>query len=358
MADLKTYSQETLDWLLKNSNPSVRYLTLVNILNKSDGDDEVVAARKDLMEQGAVEKILSHQNPDGGFISEAMVRKYGEVRARSGYQPNYKGTIWQALFLAQLGADKGDERIKELCQFILDTNYSEKYQVLGIYAQRDSSLDFVSIPCFISNMIWALSKFGFYDDERVQDSIKWLLKYQRFDDGDFKTPQEWPYRGNRDRCFSKHSCYIGCTQALKAMTVIPQKDRSPEIGAFIKRGIDFVLLHQVYKKSRAYDKPIRKDYELLAFPLTYQDDILQILETLLFFNTEDRAIDDAIEFILAKRNDNDRWRLEKTVSSSWSYAQFGKKGEESKWITYRAINILKKYHETLISGGGFEWQNS
>ena len=345
MSDLKTYSQETLDWLLEKSNPSVRYLTLVNILNKSDDADEVIEARKDLMEQGAVKKILSHQAPDGGFVSETMIKRYGELIARSGYQPNYRGTIWQALFLAQLGADKDDERIKKLCQFILDANYSEQYKVLGIYAQRQDGL--VTIPCFTANMVWALSKFGFHDDQRVQDSLRWLLKYQRFDDGDFKTPQEWPYRGNRDRCLSKHSCYIGCTQALKAMTAIPEQDRSPEIKAFIKKGIDFVLLHRVYKKSRAYDEPIRKDYELLAFPLTYQDDILQILETLLFFNIRDRAIDATIEFILSKRTDSGRWRLEKTVSSSSSYAEFERKGKESKWITYRAINVLKKYHETL-----------
>jgi hypothetical protein len=97
------------------------------------------------MEQGGVKKILSHQNPDGGFMNEPMVKKYGELRARSGYQPKYKGTTWQALFLAQLGADRDDDRIRRLCKFILNVNYSLEYQVLGIHPQRKYGLDFVAL---------------------------------------------------------------------------------------------------------------------------------------------------------------------------------------------------------------------
>ena len=78
-------------------------------------------------------------------------------------------------------------------------------------------------------------------------------------------------------------------------------------------------------------------------------DILQILETLLFFKVRDKAIDDVIKFILSKKNDNGRWCLEGTASSSSMYGKLGEKGEESKWITYRVINLLKKYYETYAA---------
>ncbi|MCK4358837.1 MAG: hypothetical protein KAW92_08860, partial [Candidatus Cloacimonetes bacterium] len=259
-------SQDTLDWLLEESNPSVRYFTLTNILDRQETDIDIIEAKKQVNEKDPVKKIFSHQNPDGSFLTDTMIKKYGKVRAKSGYLPKYKATIWQAIFLAQLGADKNDERLKKLCKYILDNNYSEKYKTIGSYMQMKGSILFFIMPCYIANMVWVLSKFGFYKDQRIQNSIKWILTYQRFDDGDFNTPNEWPYRGKKDRCFGKHSCYVGCTQALKAMTVVPKDKRNEEVDKFITKGIKFILLHKVYKKSRTKNELIRKEYELLRFP--------------------------------------------------------------------------------------------
>jgi hypothetical protein len=110
----RLYSKETLDWLLEYDNPSIRYFTLKNILEKRDDDREVIEAKKAIMEQVIVKKILTHQNLDGSFVSRWMVEKYSKERARTGYQPKYKATTWQALFLAQMDADAEDERIRKL----------------------------------------------------------------------------------------------------------------------------------------------------------------------------------------------------------------------------------------------------
>lgn len=336
-------SKENQDWLLEKSSQSVRYLTLLHILNKKETDKEVFEAKKQIMKNPPVSKILSYQNPDGSFLTDKTILKYGEIRAKSGYLPKYKATIWQAIFLVQLGADKNDKRIKKLCNYILDTNYSEKYKTIGSYMMNKKGIFFDVFPCYIANMVWALSKMGFYQDERIQHSIKWILKYQRFDDGDFQTPDEYPYKGRKDRCFGKHSCYIGCTQALKAMTVIPEKERTIEIKEFIKRAVDFILLHKIYKKSRTKNEPIRKVYELLRFPVMASDGIFEILETLFHFQIKDRSIDETIDFLLSKRNEKGRWILEKTISRSSIYTNFENINKDSKWITYKVLNLLKMY---------------
>jgi len=336
-------SDDTISWLLEEDNPSVRYLTLVNILGRDETDKEVAAIKGRIMEEGSVRKILSHQRSDGSFLSESLLNRYGRVTASSGYLPKYKGTIWQAIFLAQFGADAADDRIRRLCRFVLDTNYSTECRTIGIYTERKGDVKFITLPCYVANMVWSLSRLGFYHDSRIQDSIKWLLKYQRFDDGDFNTPTQWPYQGRRDRCFSQHSCYIGCTQALKAMTVIPPAERDKRIGEFINKAIAFVLLHRIYKRSRDRYKPIRAEYKLMTFPLTYYDDVPAILETLLFFGVKNRYVAEAVKFVSSKRNMTDRWVLEKTVSASSMYTGMGRKGKENKWITYRAANVFKKY---------------
>ncbi|MCK5559737.1 MAG: hypothetical protein KAJ51_04060 [Thermoplasmata archaeon] len=345
MIDWKTYfTKDIKNWLLEGTNPSVRYLTLVDLLNKSEQSKEVQFAKKLIMETDPVKRILSNQNLDGSFLNKKLKQNSPTIDPKNGYQPKYRGTIWQALFLADLGADKDDQRIKKLCEYILDTNYYPQIEVLGLKFLH-SKRAITTIPCYVANMVWAISKLGYYNDFRVQKSIKWLLKYQRFDDGDFKTPNEWPYRGRADRCFGKHSCYIGSTQTLRAMTVISKDAVSKEFNRFIQKAIDYILLHKIYKRSRGKDQLIKKDYEYLAFPSFYYDDIIGILNSLLFFKVKDQAINDAIEFLLSKRTKTGKWILEKTIQPTALHAKFEEKGVESKWITFRVLNVLKKYNE-------------
>ena len=339
------FTPDIKNWLLDEVNPSVRYFTLVNLLEKPKSDKNVVECKKYIMQTDPVKKILAHQQPDGSFLTPNLAKKSPTIVAKIGYQPKYKGTVWQAIFLAQLGVVEDDSRIKKLCEYILNTNYFSDLEVFGLNFYK-SERRLTTVPCYVANMVWALSKLGFFNDSRIQNSIKWILKYQRFDDGDFKTPDFWPYRGRADRCFGKHSCYIGCTQTLKAMTVIPVKNRTKEINKFIEKAVGFILLHKIYKKSRGKPGPIKREYESLTFPSYYYDDILQILDTLLELKVKSIAIDDAIRFILEKRQESEKWILECTIRPSALYAKFEEKGTESRWITYKVLSMLKKYNES------------
>ena len=54
-----------IEWLLEEENPSVRYFTLKDILNKPCNDFEVEEAKKKIMETGVVPKILAKQEKNG-----------------------------------------------------------------------------------------------------------------------------------------------------------------------------------------------------------------------------------------------------------------------------------------------------
>lgn len=332
---------DTLDWLLEPDEPSVRYFALRDLLGRPEHDTEVLRAKSAIMEQGPVAKILAHQNDDGGFMTAAMVRQYGLDIARSGYRPKYKNTTWQLLFLAQLGADRDDPRIKKLCEYVLDNNYVPGRDVMGIHIRWRAGLDFYLLPCFIANMVWSLTEMGCYGDPRVQDSIRWLLKYQRFDDGDFRTPDEWPYKGRRDRCFGRHTCFSGVTRVLNLMTAVPESERTGEMGTFIGRAVDFVLLHRLYRKNHGNWKPIRPEFELFTFPLIHYDDVISVIDTLQRLGVRDKSIDEGLEYILSKRGPDGRWNLGYTMSRGSTYANFGQRGTDSKWITLRALKVLK-----------------
>lgn len=93
------------DWLLEEENPSVRYFTPNKILDKPETGLEVKKARDEIMITGVVPKVLAKQKK-GGYLE----------KPQSFYMAKYKGTIWQLIILAELGADGRDERIRKTCE--------------------------------------------------------------------------------------------------------------------------------------------------------------------------------------------------------------------------------------------------
>ena len=66
------------NWLIEDDNPSVRYFTLVDLLEKSKEDPEVLKAKAEIMQKGVVPKILARQKEEGywGEAEKFYTAKY------------------------------------------------------------------------------------------------------------------------------------------------------------------------------------------------------------------------------------------------------------------------------------------
>ncbi len=339
-----------LDWLTEKSNPSARYFTLKNLIGKSESDSEVLEAKELIMREGVIPSILTHQNEEGHFPSSEIVEKYskrpmksggktlyGEEIERFGYLPKYKGTIWQLLLFAELGSDGGDPKIRKTCEYVLKTGYNDT----GLFTIQG---DDILAPCFHGNMTYSLLKLGYINDSRLEKALQILFDYQRFDDGDFKTPKEWPYKGSRDRCSGNHSCYAGCSKGLKALTAYPKEKWNKKVKDYIKRGSEYFLIHHVYRSSHNPKNLLRKGIDEITFPNFIYSDFLEILDILLELGVKDSRMGEAVELLKSKQLENGRWKLDRDVSNM--FIRIEKKGKESKWATYRALNALKKWEES------------
>jgi hypothetical protein len=76
--------------------------------------------------------------------------------------------------------------------------------------------------------------------------------------------------------------------------------------------------------------------------LMYQTDALEILDILTGLGIEDSRMDEAINIVLTKQDDMGRWRIENTYNSDRLLIPIGQKDEQSKWITFRAMRVLKR----------------
>jgi hypothetical protein len=87
-----TVKERTINWLLEETNPSVRYFTLRDILDKREDDPQVLAAKHLIPESRIVKEILRKQNPRGYWMEPA-----------NPYHPKYKSSYWTIMILGQLG---------------------------------------------------------------------------------------------------------------------------------------------------------------------------------------------------------------------------------------------------------------
>ena len=153
MGDWKSQLQtDPLPWLLEldPENPGVRAFTLVDLLDRPVDDPEVINARRGVMSSGPVPAILKAQAAEGYW-----------VKPGPGYAPKYRGTVWQIIFLAQLGADGDDPRVRAGGEYVLDHSRAPYggFSMNGGLSGR--------IHCLQGNLGAALVDLGWLGDERL-----------------------------------------------------------------------------------------------------------------------------------------------------------------------------------------------
>ena len=99
---------DPLPWLLDEESPAVRHLALRDLLGRPNDDPDVRAARDAAALTDPIASILAAQNPAGWW-----------VKPGAGYSPKYTGTVWQLIFLDQLGADPEEPRVRAACDYVL-----------------------------------------------------------------------------------------------------------------------------------------------------------------------------------------------------------------------------------------------
>ncbi len=190
-------------------------------------------------------------------------------------------------------------------------------------------------------MVWSLLKLGCLGDERVRKGIEWITTYQRFDDGDTEAPRGWPY-DRYEMCWGRHSCHLGAAKALKALSAIPAKLRNKAVKATLAKACGYFLAHHLYKRSHDLAKVSKPGWLKLQFPLMYQTDILELSDLLVGLGIRDDRMEDALSIIVSKQNEKGQWNLESTLNGKF-WASIERKAMPSKWITCRALKVLKAY---------------
>ncbi|MBP8292733.1 MAG: hypothetical protein KAX65_08165 [Caldilineaceae bacterium] len=335
-------NETVLAWLLEPdlANPGVRYFALNNLLDQPETAPEVVVARQAVMASGPVPAILAAQAPEGFWVEPGP-----------GYYPKYTGTVWQITFLAQFGADGNDPRVAAGCDYLLDHSRSS----YGGFSAGSSPSGM--IHCLQGNLAAALLDLGWLGDARLAAALDWLA---RSITGAGIAPAEEKdaalryYRSGNSApgfaCAANNQlpCAWGAVKAMLALSKVPEGARTPEIRAAIATGIDFLLGRDpaVADYPTPYATRPSQSWHHFGYPLAYVTDVLQNLEVLAALGCGgDARLAPALDQLLRKRDAQGRWKMEYTYNGK-TWVDIEEKGKPSKWVTLRALRVLKQCDAT------------
>src|SRR2546422_2513045 len=245
------HNDPAVNWLLQSDDPSIRHLTLTDILDKPQRSSDVESAKKQIPQGPKVRVLLSGQRRDGGF----------------GVHPYQKwtGAHWRLVSLVELGIPSGFRPAVRATDLVLKWLLGEAHvrnvpKINGLY-RRCASQE--------GNALAVCSRMGLSEDPRVVKLAESLVEWQ------------WPDGGwNCDRRpVADHS---SVNESLSTLWGLVEYQRAAGDRACLKpieRASEFFLQHHLFRSDHT-GKLIHPSMVKLHYPLYWHCDILQELTIL------------------------------------------------------------------------------
>jgi len=319
---------DSVPWLLAPDpgNPGVRYFALRELLDMSPDAPEVRAAQAAVMTMGPVPVILEAQQPDGFW-----------VKPGSGYSPKYRGTVWQIIILAELGADGADERVRRGCEYLL----SHSLAANGAFSLANPPVPSSVVPCLNGNLLHALLRLGYGEDARVKRSLEWQAQAV--------TGEGIRYlkSGTSGPCFAcsaneRQPCGWGAAKVMRALISVPAHQRTGVMEQALQVGAEFLLSRDAATADYPFTKRVSSTWFRFGFPLSYWSDVLEIAGVLVDAGCgADARLGNALALIESKQDDQGRWLMENSLNGKM-WVDIEHKRQPSKWVTLRSLRVLKR----------------
>jgi hypothetical protein len=325
---------DSLAWLLETDSPGVRYLAWRDLLDHPEDNAELCAARKAAHRQGPIAAILAEMDQAGYWVEPGP-----------GYNPKYRSTVWSIIMLAQLGASlEEDKRIERACAYVLDQALTPGGQFTTSGAPSGTA------DCLQGNLCWALLELG-CADPRLEVAFDWMARSVTGEGVAPTTDKQAAVRYYAGKCGptfacgsnNKLPCAWGAVKVMLAFTRLPAKRRTPVIKRAIKHGIDFLFSADPAAADypSGWSSKPSGNWWKFGFPIFYVTDLLQNVEVLIGLGyARDARLARAVSIVREKQDAQGRWSLDYDYTGK-TWVDFGPKKQPNKWVTLRALRVLK-----------------
>lgn len=295
---------DPLPWLLDPENPSIRYWTLADILDKPISDPAVQEAKEAIAHQPLVKELFALQHPQG-YWGDDETKPYtakGAVAAltllhMSGVTPNEQTTA-------------GCDSFLKFCQHDSGGFSMTKKLRSGVF------------PCTTGEHLPFMTYFGLGDDPRVQAAFAFLIEDMSTDDA--LTCGRYQHR----------HCLWGAIATLNGLAALPPAMHSAQSKQVVRR-LANALLDAEYDFAGEHKR-------WFTFGVPRGWDLLSALKALALHGYAcDLRFAPLLKLMLSRQDNQGRWVCG-SVSRTWPIE---KCNQPSKWITLDALRVLKRTSE-------------
>ncbi len=270
------------------------------------------------------------------------------VKTGPGYAPKYGGTVWNLVFLDQLGADPDDARIQRACHYVMAWSPTAVggFGASGSHLERNPPPS-SALHCLNGNLTRALIRFGHLDHPVVRSATDWAARTVLGED-----VERWYASGTSGPGFEcgandGQPCAWGAVKEMLALASIPSDRRTDREQRAVTAGVGFLLSHDPavadYPMGYGNTKPNRSWFKP-GFPTAYVTDVLQNLEVFAELGlAADPRLDRAYEWLVGLADEHGRF-TNRTAYTGKTTVPIEKQGAPSKWVTLRACSVLRARH--------------
>ncbi len=292
---------DPLPWLLEQENPSVRYWTLVDLLDRPMDDALVNEVRQAISRQPIVLELFSLQHAEG-YWGEDEAKPY-----------TAQGAVGVLSLLHMLGV-LPDGRTRAGCESFLRYGQNEIGGFSMVKTYRSGIF-----PCTTGEHLPFLVYFGMTDHPQVRKAFSFLI--------DSMTMNRALDCGR----YQHQDCLWGAIAALKGLSVLPQDMQDSKSEQVVQRLAEALL-------DAEYD--FRGEHKRwLTFGVPRGWDLLAALRVLAAHGYgQDPRFESLLDLFLECQDDQGRW-LCGSVSRTWPLE---KRNRPSKWVTLDVLRMLRR----------------
>jgi len=318
-----------IEWLL-DSDPSIRWQVMRDLIDAPA--TEVAAERAKVATEGWGARLLAMQGEDGPWSGVAWNR-------------GWNSTMHVLTLLRDMGLNPESEQAQRALALVRDR---VTWQGWEAYEGNPFFVGEVE-PCINGQVAAAGAYFG----QDVQGIIERLLTEQLPDGG-------WNCEAQNGSTRSSFHTTICVLEALLEHEL--RVGGSPEVTEVRLRGQEYLLERRLFRRKSTgavidYDRKTGTNggdghpaFTRFAFPTWWHYDVLRGLEYLRHAGVApDQRIEEAVALVESKRQPDGRWLLEVQYPGEMPVEIDEGEGRPSRWITLRALRVLKWAENTSRS---------